>query len=336
MRDHAPPTGTLLLTRRDIASLIDLGDCITAVETAFRAHALGEALAPGLLHGTAPDGEFHIKAGGLTSPKAYYGLKANAGFFNNAERIGLPNIQGLILLFDAENGFPLAVMDSGLITILRTGAATAIAAKYLARRDSRVATICGTGTQGRVQLRALRRVLALEQAYAWSVDLEGAARFADEMREELVIDVEHARDLEPAIKASDVVVTCTPARAAFLDRSFVRPGAFIAAVGADSPGKQELDPRLLAELTIVVDLLDQCAHVGELQHAIRMGLMTTDQVLGELGDVIVGKVRGRSTENETIIFDSTGTALQDTAAAALAYERAVAQGKGQALDFTAR
>jgi alanine dehydrogenase len=336
MRDHALPTGTLLLTRRDIASLIDLGDCITAVEAAFRAHSLGNTLAPGLLNGAAPDGEFHIKAGGLTSPKAYYGLKANAGFFNNVERFGLPNIQGLILLFDAQNGFPLAVMDSGLITVLRTGAATAVAAKYLARRDSSVATICGTGTQGRAQLRALCRVRPLERAYAWSVDLEGAARFADEMREERGVDVEHARDLEPAIKASDVVVTCTPSRAAFLDRSFVRPGTFIATVGADSPGKQELDPRLLAENSVVVDLLDQCAHVGELQHAIRQGLMTPDDVLGELGDVIAGKVRGRATEDETIVFDSTGTALQDTAAAALAYERAVAQGKGQGLDFTAR
>jgi alanine dehydrogenase len=335
MRDHAPPTGTLLLTRRDIAGLIDLGDCITAVEAAFGAHALGDTLAPGLIHGAAPDGEFHIKAGGLTSPRAYYGLKANAGFFDNAERFGLPNIQGLILLFDAENGFPLAAMDSGLITILRTGAATAVAAKYLARRDSRVATICGTGTEGRVQLRALTHVLPLRNAYAWSADQKGTAAFVEEMREELGIDVEHARDLETAIKASDVVVTCTPSRTAFLDRSFVRPGTFVVAVGADSPGKQEIDPRLLAEHTVVVDLLDQCARVGELQHAIRQGLMTRDDVLGEIGEVIVGKVRGRSTEDETIVFDSTGTALQDTAAAALAYERAVAQGKGQVLDFTA-
>ncbi|UCG88906.1 MAG: ornithine cyclodeaminase family protein, partial [Gemmatimonadota bacterium] len=142
--------GVLLLTREDVAALLTMDDCIAAVEQAFRAHALGRSLAPGLLHGDAPDGEFHIKAGGLLEPTPYYALKANTGFFGNVKRFGLPNIQGLILLYSAANGSPLAVMDSGGITAKRTGAATAVAAKYLARPNSAVVAVCGCGTQGRI------------------------------------------------------------------------------------------------------------------------------------------------------------------------------------------
>ena len=135
----------LLLKRSEVAALLDLPDYIEIVEQAFRLFAEGKTLEPGLLHVDAAEGEFHIKAGGLTLEKTYFGLKANAGFFQNKIRYGLPNIQGLILLFDAEKGVPLAVMDSAEITIQRTGAATAVAAKYLAREDTTHATICGCG-----------------------------------------------------------------------------------------------------------------------------------------------------------------------------------------------
>jgi ornithine cyclodeaminase/alanine dehydrogenase len=327
------PSATLLLDRNAIAPLLDLDDCITTVEAAFAAHSRGKSLAPGLLHVDAPDGEFHIKAGGLTEPRAYFGLKANAGFFQNSQRFGLPNIQGLILLYDAENGYPLAVLDSAGITMQRTGAATAVAAKYLARQNSTVATMCGCGRQGHIQLRALCRVLPIEKVHAYSIDKPEARLFASEMSDELGIHVEAVNDLGGAVRASDVCVTCTPAHEAFLDRSFVGPGTFVAAVGADSPEKQEVDPRLLAEGKVVVDLLEQCVAVGELHHAIDQGFMTAGDVLGELGDVITSKVRGRSSDDEVIVFDSTGTALQDTAAAILAYERAVDLGKGSLIDF---
>jgi ornithine cyclodeaminase/alanine dehydrogenase len=334
MDNSAPPRGTLLLDRKTIASLLTLEDCIGAVEAAFRAHALGEALEPGLLHIEAPDGEFHIKAGGMRVPVPYFGLKANAGFFQNTTRFGLPNIQGLILLYSAENGYPLAVMDSGSITMQRTGAATAVAAKYLARQDSSVVSICGCGRQGHVQLRALTTVLPIERVNAYSIDDEEADRFAHEMSEELSIEVKHAHDLKAAIGDSDVCVSCTPATEPYIQQSFVRPGTFLAAVGADSPGKSELDPRLLAANTVVVDLLEQCLSVGELHHAVELGLMTAQDVHGQLGDVIAGKVGGRSNEAEIVVFDSTGTALQDTAAAILAYERAIGSSQGQLLDFS--
>ena len=325
--------GTLLLSRGDIASLITLDDCIDAVETAFRAYAEGKTLGTGILHIDAPDGEFHIKAGGFNEPSAYFALKANAGFFNNAERFGLPNIQGLILLYSAENGYPLAVLDSLGITGKRTGAATAVAAKFLARPDSTVVTICGCGTQGHIQLRSLAKVLPIEKAFAYSIIDGEAEQFASGMSEELGISVESETDLEKAVVASDVCVTCTPAKNYFLKRCFVKPGSFVAAVGADSPEKQELDPHLVASGTLVVDLVEQSAVVGELHHAINAELMTAADVHAELGEIIAGNVRGRTSDEEIIVFDSTGTALQDTAAAVLAYEKAKSSGVGVRYDF---
>jgi ornithine cyclodeaminase/alanine dehydrogenase-like protein (mu-crystallin family) len=257
----------------------------------------------------------------------------NGGFFQNRARSGLPNIQGLILLFDATNGVPLAVMESATVTILRTGAATAVAAKYLARPESSIATICGAGTQGAAQLRALSRVLRLERAHVWSRDAARAATFAETMSDELGFAVSAVADLAAAARESDVIVTCTPAKKWLLGREHVRPGVFVAAVGADSPDKQEIEPALVARASVVCDLVEQCSQVGELHHALDAGLMTAEQVRGELGAVIVGRAPRRERGDEMILFDSTGTALQDVAAAAMVYERACAGGRGTRFPF---
>ena len=225
-------------------------------------------------------------------------------------------------------------MESATVTILRTGAATAVAAKYLARPDSATATICGVGTQGAVQLRALARVLpALKTVHSWSRDPARAAAFAQTMSAELGLDVRPASDLGAAARASEVVVTCTPAKHAFLHREHISPGTFIAAVGADSPDKNEIAPDLVAAASVVCDLLEQCAHVGDLHHALAAGLMTTAQIRGELGAVITGTAPRRTHADETILFDCTGTALQDAAAALAVYERALAAGRGTRFPF---
>lgn len=312
----------MLFKRTDIRRFLTLSDCIMAVENAFRLHAEGKTLPPGLLHIDAQNGEFHIKAGGIVLDKTYFGLKANGGFFGNMARYGLPNIQGLILLYDGDNGCPLAVMDSIEITIQRTGAATAVAAKYLARPDSRIVTICGCGNQGRVQLCALKEALPhINQVYAFDRDEKAATRYASDMTIELGIPVVSTSNLNNAVKESDIVVTCTPSRQFFLRKDFVKPGTFIAAVGADSPDKQELEPSLLVGTRVVVDILEQCASVGELHHALDAGLITRQDVHGELGSVIAGQVPGRTSEDEIIVYDATGTALQDVAAAAVVYNK---------------
>ena len=325
----------LLVTRGEVASLLGMAECIGAVEEAFRLHAEGRSLAPGVLETLTADGGFHIKSAGLRPDgRAYFAAKVNGNFPRNAERFGLPTIQGVIVLCDAERGRPLAVLDSIEITSLRTAAATAVAARHLARPDSKVATVAGCGTQGRVQLRALAEVLPLEKVFVFDCDGGRAADFAREMAGELGARVEPARDLLAAAGACDVCVTCTPSRTPLLARGDVRPGTFVAAVGADNPTKQEIDPSLMRSGKIVVDLLDQCALIGDLRHALAAGAVTRADVHAELGEIVAGRKAGRTSADEIIIFDSTGTALQDAAAAALVYERALRSGAGLRLNLS--
>jgi alanine dehydrogenase len=327
--------GTIVLTRSDVAGLLSLDHCIAAVEEAFRAHGLGRVTPPGALGHPVAGGGFHVKAASLALGRPYFAAKTNGNFTHNGERFGLPRIQGVIVLCDAEHGTPLALMDSIEITSLRTGAATAVAARHLARPDAAVATIVGCGVQGRVQLRALTRVRPLRKVHAYDATPEVARRFAADLAPELGIDIEAVTDLGPATRRSDVVVTCTPSRHPILGRPDVGPGTFIAAVGADSEEKQEIDPHLLASSAVVVDVLEQCATFGDLHHALAAGAMRPDDVRAELGQVVAGTKPGRLTDEETIIFDSTGTALQDVAAAAVVYERALELGVGYPTDLQA-
>jgi ornithine cyclodeaminase/alanine dehydrogenase-like protein (mu-crystallin family) len=298
------------------------------VENAFRLHAEGRSLSPGVLGIRAAHGGFHIKAAGLDLGRRYFAAKTNANFPDNPRRHGLPAIQGVIVLCDADDGRPLAVMDSIEVTIRRTAAATAVAARYLARPEATAVTICGCGTQGRAQLRALTRVLALQRAFAFDADEAAARTYATAMSAELGIEVKAVATPAAGLAQSDVCVTCTPSRTPFLRREDVRPGTFVAAVGADSSDKQELDPHLMAASVVVTDLLEQCATIGDLHHALEAGAMSRDGVHADLADLVTGKKAGRRSPAEVTIFDSTGTALQDVAAAAVVYEKAVATDVG--------
>jgi alanine dehydrogenase len=325
--------GTLLLTRHDIAQLLNIDECIAAVERAFKIYGEGKAAPPGILGMHARHGGFHIKAGFLKEARNYFACKINANFPQNKMRFALPTIQGVIILSDGENGQPLAVMDSIEITIQRTGAATAVAAKYLARRDAKVATICGCGIQGRIQLRALSRVLSLQHVFLFDID-EGQARsLADEFSGELLAEPIAQKSLAAAVKKSAVCVTCTPSTTFYLRRDDVAAGTFISAVGADSEQKQEIDPELFVSTKIVVDVLQQCVEIGDLHHAIEKRLVEKSDVHAELGEIVAGIKSGRTSKDEIVIFDSTGMALQDAATAALVYEKALAAKMGTRLKF---
>src|ERR1041385_8249572 len=170
---------TVLLTRNDVAELLNIRECMTAVERALTLHAEGKVPSPGILGMHANDGGFHIKAGLLELRRSYFAAKVNANFPQTPQRFSLPTIQGVIVLCDGENGRPLAVMDSMEITILRTGAATGVAANYLARGDATVATICGCGNQGKISLRAFAQVRKLTTVYAFDTDENQRERFAN-------------------------------------------------------------------------------------------------------------------------------------------------------------
>ena len=209
-------------------------------------------------------------------------------------------------------------MDSIEVTLRRTAAATALAARYLARPDSRTVLICGCGEQGRAQLAALSQALPLSRCLAWDRDYARARRFAREKGAEAVKD-------QPNGEGMDVIVTCTTATQPFLGPEHVAPGTFVAAVGADSPGKSEIAPALFATALVVTDVRAQCAAMGDLRHALAAGV-NPGCVHAELAELVSGAKAGRTSREQITLFDSTGTALQDVASAAMIYERALAQG----------
>jgi alanine dehydrogenase len=327
--------GTLLLRRSDTEGLLSLRDCIDTVEKIFRLQGEGKVPTPGILGVNAQSGGMHVKAALLPGDRNYLVAKLNTNFSGNNAHFGLPTIQGVIVVFDAENGAPLAILDSIDITIKRTGAASAVAAKYLARKESSVATICGCGQQARAQLRAVLLVLPLTKVYAFDVNENAAINFKNELSAELNIDIEPVRDLASPIQKSDVCITCTTANEFFVRKEDVRPGTFIAAVGADNEHKQEIDSALIASAKVVADSLEQSCAIGEVHHAIAHGLMRKENVYAELCEIVAGQKLGRVANDEIFVFDSTGVAIEDAVAAAAVYERALANGVGINFDFAA-
>ena len=320
---------TRLLTRADVAAVLTPADCLHAVEEAFRSYGEGRAAAPKNVGFHAPRGTFHIKAA-LADVMA---TKINANFPENPSRNRLPTIQGVIVVMDADRGTTLAILDSTLITALRTAAATAAAAKHLSRADSKTLAVIGCGIQGRATVEALRVVRPIDEVVAYDIDSTRSDRFARELTEQHRIGVRAVRSVDEAVRTADIVVTCTTARSAILDAHHLRSGVFIAAVGADNPEKQELTPALLSRSGIVADILEQAATMGDLHHALESGAVRREDVLGELADVICGRVSGRTNAEEIFVFDSTGTALQDLAVASIAVQRATERGAGIEIAF---
>lgn len=322
-----------VLTGSDLASLMPFGNYVDAVTEAFRLHAQGRWVLPPAMHIPAEGGGFHVKAASLPIAGGYVAIKTNANFPDNPAKRGLPTIQGAILLFDAGSGVPLALIDSIEITIKRTGAATAVAAQYLARPEAHTATICGCGAQGPAQLEALRHGHDIRRVFVFDRDPAVAARFAEQVPAQRDLAVEVATTLRCATRESDVIATCTTSHKAFLGPHDVRPGTFIAAIGADNPEKSEIEPDLMRQARVVADVRAQCAVMGDLHHAIRAGVMTEADVHAELGELVTGKP-GRTSDDEITIFDGCGVGIQDVAAAASAFELARKQQAGSRITLS--
>ena len=301
---------TRIFTRDDVRELLTIDDCIDAVETVFRRFGEGDVAPPASLAVHVDGGGFHVKAAAVDTA---FAAKLNANFPANPAKHRLPTIQGVLILADASRGTPLAIMDSREITTIRTAAASAVAAKYLARRDASVMTICGWGVQGRAHRDAIARVRSISKVFT--------------------IDVDNISELDDAIAASDIVVTTTPSQRAFIERRHLHPQLFIAAVGADNPEKSEIAPDALSAGRVVVDVLGQAAAMGDLHHAIAAGAMRREDVYAELAQIVAGKRAARTSDDEIFIFDSTGTALQDVVAAELVYRRGVERDRGIDVTF---
>ena len=325
--------GTLLISRSDVQKFLSIEECIDAVESAFRMYAEGKASRPGVLAVHVAEGGFHTKAGSMQLGRNYFVAKTNANFPGNPKRSGLPTIQGIVMVSDADDGRLLALIDSIEITILRTGAATGVAARHLSKRKSRTMTVCGCGNQGRVSVNAVLAVRGIDKVFAYDIDESMRKSFAIDMQMQTGISVEPISDLSAATRQSDIIITCTTSTKPFLTSAHVRPGTFIAAVGADSEHKHEVDPALFSGGRIVTDLTDQSATIGDLHHALACGILRREDVYAELGDIVSGKMEGRRNDEDIIVFDSTGMALQDVAAAAIVYEKAVAGGFDRKMNF---
>ncbi|MFC4123197.1 ornithine cyclodeaminase family protein [Nonomuraea zeae] len=306
----------LALTQSEVERLLPAPAYIDLIEQAFAAYARGETLPSRLAHLDSPPGEFHIKASGLGGVVA---VKIGACFYDRPATLGLPSIAGVIALFDGSNGEPLLILESATVTRLRTAAATAVAVRHLALPQAATLAVLGTGAQAADHIAAIRAVRPIERVIVWGRDRAKTERFAAEHR------AEAAREPGQAAGQADVVVTLTPATTPYLGLRDVRPGTLVAAVGSDAPGKRELHDDLLAGAALVTDVTHQCAEVGELHH--RPGT----PVRSELGDVVLGAVKGRQSAEEIVVFDSTGTAVQDVAAAQALYAAALADGAGRPL-----
>jgi ornithine cyclodeaminase/alanine dehydrogenase len=305
----------LLLSADDIRNLLTWADAVSAVEAAFHALGTGAAPTPGILGFHISGGGFHIKAGLSQLEGGYFVTKINANLPANSDR-GLPTIQGVIALFSAVDGRVLALLDSSELTARRTGAATAVAAKYLSRSEANSLTLIGCGVQAYAQIRAVCEVRPIERVFTYDLKQDAAEVMAHRIEHDIDIEAEPVPLARAGTLLSDIIITCTSSRTPVLFLDDVRPGTFVAAVGADNPEKHEIDAPLLRKARVVADLVAQCQTIGDLHHADVSGAE-------ELAAFVAGFAEKPASDDEIIVFDSTGIALQDVFAAAHVYEKAL-------------
>ena len=324
----------LILSKGEVQSCLPMKRTIEAVRDAYIAFAKGRVQQPPVAHLDVKqyNGEVDIKSG-FVEDFDIIGTKIASGYYDNHKR-GLPPGVAVIVLMDLKTSLPIAVMDGTYITAYRTGAAGAVAASVLARKNAKNVGIIGTGTQGRMQVHALKELFEIERIYAWDVSEASAEQYSEEMTKKLGIDVIAVTDVKTAVQDTDIVVTVTPSREALVMNDWIGEGVHINAIGADGPGKQELDPQIVARADkVVVDSLSQCRRIGEIQHALAQNLITEKIVHAEIGQILTGEKRGRESDKEITLFDATGLAAQDIAAAHVVYEQAKEKGLGQVINL---
>ncbi|MBH3358418.1 ornithine cyclodeaminase [Pseudomonas guariconensis] len=319
----------------------DLRDCITldhaaidTVEQAFALLATAKVAMPPILRLDVPEhnGEVDVKTAYLPGIERF-AIKVSPGFFDNPS-LGLPSLNGMMMLLSARTGLLDALLlDNGYLTAVRTAAAGAVAARWLAREDSRCAALIGSGEQARLQLQALRLVRPIERVQLWARDAAKAAALGDELGRDGHLQVAVCDSVDQAMHGADIAITCTPSREPLIHPRHLKPGLHITAMGSDAEHKNEIAPQVVAQVErYVADRLGQTRLLGELHHALRAGVVKDESRFCELGQVIAGQQPGRLSAAQITLCDLTGTGAQDTAIANLAFERARAAGKGLAFN----
>lgn len=318
----------LWLAQEEVKSVMDMHSDMQVVERAFKQHGLGRVQMPpkSYLYYTAYNGDLRTMPAYLEEENIT-GVKIVNVHPGNPDR-GLPTVMALIILISPETGAPVAIMDGTYLTDIRTGAAGGIAAKYLARKDSKVIGLVGAGNQAKTQLEALLEVFDPEMVKITSRTEESCKQFIGEMADITPCEIRYEKSIEKVCNC-DILVTTTPTRKPIVKAQWIKEGTHINAIGADAVGKEELDPELLIRSKIVVDDIVQALHSGEVNVPLSKHYISENDIHAQLGEVITGLKPGRTSEEEITIFDSTGLAIQDVASAHLAYERAISRGLGR-------
>ena len=322
----------ILLSGRDLRRLLQPPAAIEALRQAYAALAHNREDQGRSLGFTVEGGSIHVKSGLLPGSRLAFASKVNVNLPDNWTRHRLPTIQGVVVVADARDGRPLAVMESITLTGIRTAATAALAAGFGARKESKSAAIIGCGAQAGYQLEALRAVFPLKSVRVFDIDQARAEAFSTTMAT-TTCAVTPAPSARGAAEGADICVTCTTSKSAILTDDMGLKGCFIAAVGADNPGKQEIAPALMRRARILVDDFDACASGGDLNHALREGALGKEQVHADLADLAAGLKLGRASADELVIFDSSGSGVQDVAAAWAAYREASRTGIGVRFDL---
>jgi ornithine cyclodeaminase len=320
-----------VLTEAEIRSCVDLnGQALSAVADGFTSLANGEVTVPPIVRVDVPEhaGEVDIKTAYIHGLDRF-AIKIASGFFEN-HRLGLPTGSGMMVVVSARTGFPEAVLfDNGYLTDVRTAAAGALAARYLARGMIETVGVIGSGVQARYQMAGLKLVRDFRRLLVFGVIPEQVEQYAAGMGPELGVDVVVAESAEAVFRGSEVVVTCTPSHEPYVRAEWLHPGLHITAMGSDSEEKQELHAEVLARADLLVcDRKSQCFRLGELHHGLEAGVIAEDNGIVELGELTAGRHRGRKSDEEITVCDLTGVGVQDTAIALLAYEKARKKGLG--------
>jgi ornithine cyclodeaminase/alanine dehydrogenase-like protein (mu-crystallin family) len=329
----AAPSEIVLLSGGDLRRLLTPRVVIDALRDAYRSLANSRGDQGRSVGFSIEGGSIHVKSGLLPGSHLAFASKVNVNLPDNWKQRRLPTIQGVVVISDAKDGRPLAIMDSIVLTGIRTAATAALAAAYGARKDSKRLAIIGCGAQAKYQLEAFRAAFPLEMVRVFDVDVARAQSFAS-AASQARCPVRSVTSIQEAVADVDICATCTTAKSPVLTDELNLTGCFVAAVGADNPEKHEIAPALMRRARILADDIEACASGGDLNHALRAGAVTKDQVYADLADLAAGRKQGRMTAQELVIFDSSGSGMQDIAAAWAAYREASRTGAGVRFDLS--
>lgn len=321
---------TLILNRRDMIGLLTPAEYVACVEQAFRVHGEGRYYMEPKGHIVLEKypGEWEVMPSYIEEPEAA-ACKWVSIRERNREGYELPTVFSILIYTHPETGFPLAICDGSYHTVMRTGAAAAVSAKWMARKNSKRLAIIGAGHMAEGALATCNEVFGWDEVWVWSRTQATLDHFMRTQKPRYPqLKLRASTNLEEVVRGSDVVVTLTPARGPIVMSEWISPGTHIAALGADKTGDQELDPKILQCARIFVDDIRQCRTDGEVNVALGQGLIGEQDIAGEIGEVVSGRKPGRTSEDDITVFDSTGIALQDSATVPLEYERAMAAGVG--------